>query len=271
MHLLTAPFRQLPDHEVRVPPRVTLPGTLGRRDTRGPDRPSLDDVRRNRHHDARSLHRRTDRHRPRTPVRTGEPRCASREIGCWWQPSTSLLELAPAERLVARRVLLTGRHSGAAFVAAESLVVADRLPDPTALDVDRVGASLGRLLNASGLATRRRIVEIVEVRDPAVSDRLGGTRTAHLARRTYTIASTERTLAVVTEWIVPGRLAAHIAATGLGPGHATCPTRPRPMGPAHVRRSTSDRRLAVDDVQLLRGRPTSASSRVAVLSSPAAT
>ena len=88
-----------------------------------------------------------------------------REIGCWWQPSTELLELAPAERLIARRVLLRGRHSGAAFVAAESLVVADRLPDPTALDIDRVGTSLGRLLNASGLSTRRRIVETIEARD----------------------------------------------------------------------------------------------------------
>jgi chorismate-pyruvate lyase len=151
-----------------------------------------------------------------------------RETGCWWQPPTSLLELTPAERLIARRVVLTGRHSGAAFVAAESLVVADRLPDPTALDIDRVGTSLGRLLNASGLATRRRIVEIVEARDAAVSDRLGGTRTGRLVRRTYTIASTDRTLAAVTEWIVPGRLAAHTAATGPGLRHATCPTRPRP-------------------------------------------
>ena len=151
-----------------------------------------------------------------------------REIGRWWQPSTELLDLAPAERLIARRVLLTGRHSGAAFVAAESLVVADRLPDPTVFDIDRVGTSLGRLLNTSGLATRRRIVEVVEARDAAVSARLGVTRTACLARRTYTIATTEQTLAAVTEWIVPGRLAAHIAATGLGLGHATCPTRPRP-------------------------------------------
>ena len=150
-----------------------------------------------------------------------------REVGCWWQPPTNLLELTPAERLVARRVLLTGRQSGVAFVAAESLVVADRLPDPTALDVDRVGTSLGRLLNASGLATRRHIVELVETRDAAVSDRLGVTRTARLARRTYTIASTEQTLAAVTEWIVPGRLAAHIAATAPGLGHATCPSRPR--------------------------------------------
>ncbi len=149
-----------------------------------------------------------------------------REIGCWWQPSTELLELAPAERLIARRVVLRGRQSGAAFVAAESLVVADRLPDPTALDIDRVGTSLGRLLNASGLATRRRIVETVEARDAAVNDRLGVTRTARLARRTYTIASTERTLAAVTEWIVPGRLAAHIAGSGAGLVHATGPTGP---------------------------------------------
>ena len=230
MHLSTAPFRPTPEHE--VPSLPSLRGDLAGSARVGATLTDPID---------RTLMTSDGTVTTMLEACTGEPivtvlarqsgpaslAVLEHEIGCWWQPSTSLLELAPAERLVARRVLLTGRQSGAAFVAAESLVVADRLPDPTALDIDRVGASLGRLLNASGLVTRRRIVEIVEVRDAAVSDRLGATQTTRLARRTYTIASTERTLAAVSEWIVPGRLAAHIA-TGRGLGHATCPTRPRP-------------------------------------------
>ena len=150
-----------------------------------------------------------------------------RETGCWWQPPASLLELTPAERLIARRVVLHGRRSGVAFVAAESLVAVDRLPDPDALEVSHVGASLGRLLNASGLATRRHIVETAEVLDAAVNDRLGVARDVRLARRTYTIASAERIVAAVTEWLVPGRLATQIAGPRFGKGVATNTADPR--------------------------------------------
>jgi chorismate-pyruvate lyase len=136
------------------------------------------------------------------------------EIGCWWQPPTRLLDPAPGESLIARRVILEGARSGVAFVAAESLVVPERLPEPGAQRLRHAGASLGRVLNASGLATRRHIVEIVEVRDAAVNDRLGVGSDATLARRTYTISSTERTVAAVTEWLVPGRLAMHRATSG---------------------------------------------------------
>ena len=54
--------------------------------------------------------------------------------GPWWHPDVQLLELAPAERLIARRVTLRGARSGVAYVLAESLVVPDRLPSdsPTA-------------------------------------------------------------------------------------------------------------------------------------------
>ena len=161
-----------------------------------------------------------------------------REVGCWWQPSASLLELTPCERLIARRVMLQGRRSGVSLVAAESLIAADRLPDPHALDIGHVGASLGRLLNASGLATRRHIVDTAAVHDAAVNDRLDVARNVRLARRTYTIASIEQIVAAVTEWFVPGRIAAHIAATGPGTRSATSGTDPR----------RSDRRMFLVDL-----------------------
>jgi chorismate-pyruvate lyase len=68
--------------------------------------------------------------------------------GCWWQPDPRLLHLAPAERLMARRVTLNGSRSGAVYVLAESLVVPDRLPDWFADRLLHAGASLGRLLAA---------------------------------------------------------------------------------------------------------------------------
>ena len=62
--------------------------------------------------------------------------------GRWWHPDARLLELAPAERLIARRVTLRGAHSGVVYVLAESLVVPDRLPGTIADRLVRAGASL---------------------------------------------------------------------------------------------------------------------------------
>lgn len=63
--------------------------------------------------------------------------------GRWWHPDAQLLELAPAERVVARRVTLRGACSDGAYVLAESLVAPDRLPGVSAECLLRVGASLG--------------------------------------------------------------------------------------------------------------------------------
>jgi chorismate-pyruvate lyase len=45
--------------------------------------------------------------------------------GCWWHPDAKLLELSPADRVIARRATLRGGHSGVVYVLAESLVVPD--------------------------------------------------------------------------------------------------------------------------------------------------
>ena len=127
--------------------------------------------------------------------------------GRWWQPDAQLLELAPAERVIARRVTLRGARSGVAYVLAESLVVPDRLPGRIADRLVRAGASLGRLLAARHLETRRAVLHIDAVRAGAAGDHLGVRPSATLARRTYTIVIGRRTVAAVTEWLLPGRLA----------------------------------------------------------------
>src|SRR5918997_3018380 len=40
--------------------------------------------------------------------------------GRWWHPDAALLELASAERLIARRSILTGARSGVPYLLAES-------------------------------------------------------------------------------------------------------------------------------------------------------
>ena len=74
--------------------------------------------------------------------------------GRWWHPDDGLLDLAPMDRLIVRRVSLRGASSGVAYVLAESLVVPDRLPAAIAERLHRDGASLGRLL-AAGRTHRR--------------------------------------------------------------------------------------------------------------------
>ncbi len=131
-----------------------------------------------------------------------------RAVGRWWHPSPRLLELTPAERLIARRVTLRGARSGVAHVLAESLVVPDRLPGEIADRLARPGASLGRLLATQQLESRREVLEIVAVRAAEAGEHLGLHPSATVARRTYAISIGRRTVAAVTEWLPPGRLAA---------------------------------------------------------------
>ena len=126
----------------------------------------------------------------------------------WWQPDAQLLELAPTERLIARRVTLRGGRSGVAYVLADSLVAPDRLPDALGTRLLRAGASLGRLLAARQLETRREILDIVAVRAGDAGDHLGVRPSTKVIRRSYTIVIDRRTVAAVTEWLPPGRLAA---------------------------------------------------------------
>ncbi len=128
-------------------------------------------------------------------------------IGRWWHPDPRLLELTPAERLIARRVMLRGARSGVGHVLAESLVVPDRLRGQIADCLARPGASLGRLLATHELESRREILEIVAVRAAEAGEHLGIGPSGTLARRTYAIRIGRRTVAAVTEWLPPGRLA----------------------------------------------------------------
>jgi chorismate-pyruvate lyase len=128
--------------------------------------------------------------------------------GCWWQTDVRLLHLAPTDRLMARRVTLNGALSGVVYALAESLVVPDRLPGWFADRLVQAGASLGRLFADGKLGTRREIQHIASGRAGEAADHLAVRPSATLVRRGYTILIDQRPVAVVTEWFVPGRLAA---------------------------------------------------------------
>lgn len=156
--------------------------------------------------------------------------------GRWWHPDARLLDLAPQERSIVRQVILRGERSGVAYVLAESLVAPDRLPDLVAARLRHPGSSLGRLLAASELETRREVLDIVAVRAGEAGDHLGVPPGAQLARRTYTIGIGRQPIAAVTEWIAPGRLAALTRATGRAGVAVQLPRRRARDGHGHARR-----------------------------------
>jgi chorismate-pyruvate lyase len=91
-------------------------------------------------------------------------------------------------------------------------VVSDRLPGVMDEGLRHAGASLGRLLAASQLESRRDIVEITAVRAGAIGDHLAVAPSTLLVRRCYTILTGARPVAAVSEWLAPGRLGAASAA-----------------------------------------------------------
>jgi chorismate-pyruvate lyase len=128
-------------------------------------------------------------------------------VGRWWHPDETLLELAPRERVLARRVVLTGVRSDVPFLVGESVVAVDRLSAAVTERLMRAGSSLGRVLISGSIATHRQVLEIAAARAAENSDDLGVSPGTTLARRTYRIADSHRATALVTEWLVPGRLA----------------------------------------------------------------
>jgi chorismate-pyruvate lyase len=134
--------------------------------------------------------------------------------GAWWHADEDLLGIAPPERVIARRVVLCGARSRIPYVLADALVVADRLPAMIADRLLLADASLDRLLVAARVDTRRELVDVVSVRADDSADHLDTARRARLVRRASAIVIGDRTVAAMTDWLVPGRLTATLVARG---------------------------------------------------------
>jgi chorismate-pyruvate lyase len=152
-------------------------------------------------------------------------------VGRWWHPDETLLGLVPDERVIARRAVLTGVRSDVPYLVAESLVAVDRLSPAVTERLMCAGASLGRVLIAASIATRRQVLETAATRAAENSDYLGVSPGTTLARRTYRITGGHRAAALVTEWLVPGRLKDVTFATSTGEDAMQLAGRNGPLDP----------------------------------------
>jgi chorismate-pyruvate lyase len=139
------------------------------------------------------------------PARLGTLLAAA---GPWWHADQELLDLTPLERVIARRIVLSGARSRIPYVLAEALVVADRVPGMIADRLLLADASLDRLLAAARVDARRELIDVVAVRADDVGEHLDTARRAALVCRASVTVIQGRTVAAVTEWLVPGRLSA---------------------------------------------------------------
>jgi chorismate-pyruvate lyase len=105
--------------------------------------------------------------------------------------------------VIARRVVQSGARSRIPYVLAEALVVADRLPGMIADRLLLADASLDRLPAAARVEPRRELIDVAAVRADDAGDHLDTARRASLVRRTSLTVIRDRTVAAVTEWLVP--------------------------------------------------------------------
>ena len=206
-------------------------------------RPDAPHHRRHGHHVARGVHRRADRDPDDPPGRPGDDRPAGRRRRRLVAPGRRPPGAGAAgSRCWPVASCCAARGSDVAYVFAESLVAPDRVPGAISDDLLGAGASLGRVLAAGRLETRRSIVEIVEACADDACGHLGVPRRTALTRRTYTIAFRRRAVAAVTEWLVPGRLSAMSRTSGVGRDSAGRPCRGRlatnPPAPASATSSS---------------------------------
>jgi chorismate-pyruvate lyase len=149
------------------------------------------------------------------PIRTATVRVAgpttvedlSRLTGAWWHPDASLLGLERAEPVIVPRAVLRGARTGRPYLLAESLVVPGRLPGGMADALAQRGASIGRLLHASGAETRRELLQVGHMRAGEATEYLETDPSATIAWRTYRIETGGRPIVLMAEMIPVGRLA----------------------------------------------------------------
>jgi chorismate-pyruvate lyase len=133
-------------------------------------------------------------------------------VGRWWRPDAARLGLASAEAVVARRVVLHDERSGTPYVLADSLIVPGRLPQPVAVALDREGSSIGRLLKAQAVESRREVLAAGLTRAGEAADALRVGAGDELAWREYAIVLGGKATILLTEVVVPGRLMAAASA-----------------------------------------------------------
>jgi chorismate--pyruvate lyase len=109
------------------------------------------------------------------------------------------LGLAPGDRVLRRRVLLRGRHSGRTLLYAEADVVAEHVHPAVLEGLVETDLPIGVLLDANRTETFREILSVD--REPAgrVGVHFGTDPTADVFARTYVIVAGGQPIVRITE------------------------------------------------------------------------
>lgn len=107
---------------------------------------------------------------------------------------------APAGTIViARQVLLRGKYSYTVFAYAASLIVPDRMPETSHGELEQQGGSLGRILLAGELETRREVLWYGKGHSNQLPDDVSRTIGQEFISRTYRIIAGGQPVMVINE------------------------------------------------------------------------
>jgi chorismate lyase len=118
-------------------------------------------------------------------------------------PGIPGLEHLPSGRVLQRRILLKGRSSGHAFVAAESLIAIDLLPPAIMTSLTTTERPIGEVIEASCLETFKEAAK-VWIGQPPDWLALAGYRNSEptIAARRYRVINGGQPVIIITEYFL---------------------------------------------------------------------
>jgi chorismate-pyruvate lyase len=109
------------------------------------------------------------------------------------------LEAPRGTEVAVRQVLIQGRFSRTPYVFAVSLVVPERLPEPVRRRLAVQGEGIGRLLNDTGLETRREILWYGRERVADLPEPVHSRTSGDFISRAYRIIAGGAPIALINE------------------------------------------------------------------------
>jgi chorismate lyase len=118
-------------------------------------------------------------------------------------PTLPGVEDLPSGRVLRRQILLKGRNSGQAFVAAESLIAIDLLPPAIMTTLTTTERPIGEIIDASCLETFKEAAK-VWIGQPPGWLALAGYQNPEprIAARRYRVISGGQTVLIITEYFL---------------------------------------------------------------------
>jgi chorismate lyase len=117
-------------------------------------------------------------------------------------PGTPGLELLPSGRVLQRQILLKGRSSGHAFVAAESLIAIDLLPSAITTSLTTTEHPIGEIIEASCLETFKEAAKVWMGQPPGWLALAGYQNSEPIAARRYRVINGGQPVIIITEYFL---------------------------------------------------------------------